>query len=64
MIEEKPIGGGKSVDLVAVNDMEKIAIEVETGKSDAFYNLTKDLGEALDKVIVVELKKKEDGIRG
>lgn len=56
--EEKPIGGGKTVDLVAESDEERIAIEVETGKSDAFYNLTKDLKEEFDKVIVVNLKRK------
>ena len=57
--EEKKIGGGKAVDLVAVNDKERIAIEVETGKSDAFYNLTKDLKGGFDRVIVVEVKKRE-----
>jgi len=57
--EEKPIGGGKSVDLVAENDKERIAIEIETGKSDAFYNLTKDLKEGFDKVVVVNLKRKK-----
>jgi len=58
VIEEKPIGGGKSVDLVAENDKEKIAIEIETGKSDAFHNLAKDLEKGFDKVIVVNLKRK------
>jgi len=57
--EEKPIGGGKSVDLVAENDKERIAVEIETGKSDAFYNLTKDLKEGFDKVVVVNLKRKK-----
>ena len=47
------------MDLVAENDKERIAIEIETGKSDAFYNLTKDLGEGFDKVIVVNLKTKK-----
>lgn len=56
--EEKPIGGGKSVDLVAENDKERIAIEIETGKSDAFYNLTKDLGGGFDKVVVAKVKRK------
>jgi len=58
VIEEKPIGGGKSVDLVAENDKEKIAIEIETGKSNAFHNLAKDLEKGFDKVIVVNLKRK------
>lgn len=59
MVEEKAIGGGRAVDLVAENEKERIAVEVETGKSDAFYNLTKNLGEGFDKVIVVNLKKKK-----
>jgi hypothetical protein len=33
--EEVPIGGGKAVDLVATKDGKRVAIEVETGKSDA-----------------------------
>jgi len=33
--EEKPIGAGKTVDLVASKSRRKIAIEIETGKSDA-----------------------------
>jgi hypothetical protein len=58
--EEKPIGGGKTVDLVAAKGKEKIAVEIETGKSDAFHNLAKDLESEFDKVIVVELKKKKE----
>jgi hypothetical protein len=58
--EEKKIGGGKAVDLVAVNEKERIAIEVETGKSDAFYNLTKDLQGGFDRVIVAEVKKRKE----
>jgi hypothetical protein len=52
----------QAVDLVAANDKERIAIEVETGKSDAFYNLTKDLQGGFDRVIVAEVKRrrKED----
>jgi hypothetical protein len=46
--------------LVAVNKKEKIAIEIETGKSDAFQDLAKDLEKDFDKVIVVNLKKREE----
>ncbi len=60
VIEEKPIGGGESVDLVAENDRERIAVGIETGKSDAFHNLAKDLEKGFDKVIVVNLKKKRE----
>jgi hypothetical protein len=43
VIEEYSIGEGKAVDLVAMRDGKKIAIEIETGKSDAIYNIQKDL---------------------
>jgi DNA-binding MarR family transcriptional regulator len=56
--EEVPLGGGKSVDLVAENDKEKIGIEIETGKSDGFYNLVKDMKGGFDRVIIAEIKKK------
>lgn len=46
------------MDLVAENDSEKIAIEIETGKSDALYNLTKDLSHAFDEIIIAKLKGK------
>ena len=59
VVEEKAIGKGKTVDLVAENENEKIAVEIETGKSDAFHNLTKNLGSGFDKIIVVNLKKKQ-----
>ena len=53
---------GKTVDLVAMKDGKKLAIEVETGKSDAVYNIKKDLEAVFDKVICVgtdwEVKKK------
>lgn len=43
VITEYPIGGGKTVDVVAMNEAEKTAIEVETGRSDAIYNVKKCL---------------------
>lgn len=39
--EEVPIGGGQAVDLVASKDGQRIAIEVETGKSDEGSNREK-----------------------
>jgi len=39
--EEVPIGGGRTVDLVATKDGERTAIEIETGKSDAEANRRK-----------------------
>ena len=55
--EEVPIGGGKSVDLVAEKDGKRIAIEIETGKSDAEGNLKKDSEAGFDEVVVVETRK-------
>ena len=37
---------------------KKIAIEIETGKSDAIYNIRKDLEEGIDRVICVFLTEK------
>ena len=39
--EEVSIGDGKAVDLVATKDSKRIAIEVETGKSDVDENVRK-----------------------
>ena len=51
VIEEAPIGGGKTVDVVAENGKERIAIEIETGKADALANVRKCLDEGFDRVI-------------
>ncbi|MGB7295228.1 MAG: DUF87 domain-containing protein [Candidatus Aminicenantales bacterium] len=55
---EYKIGDGKSVDVVAERDGRKIAIEVETGKSDSFYNIKKDLGVGFEEVICACLNTK------
>jgi len=52
---EYKIGDGKSVDLVAEKDGKKIAIEIETGKSDSIYNIRKDLEAGFDEVLIVAL---------
>jgi hypothetical protein len=49
--EEVPMEGG-SGDLVAKNENETIAIEIETGKSDAVRNIRKDLKAGFEKVVV------------
>jgi hypothetical protein len=51
--EEVPIGGGKAVDLVAGRDGERIAFEIETGKSDAGANVGKCLDAGWDKVVII-----------
>jgi hypothetical protein len=50
---EYKIGEGKSVDLVAEKEGKRIAIEIETGKSDYIYNIKKDLGSDFYKVICI-----------
>jgi len=52
---EYKIGDGKSVDLAAEKDGKRIAIEIETGKSDSLYNIRKDLEAGLDEVVVFAL---------
>lgn len=48
---EKPLGEGKAADLSATKDGERVAIEIETGKSDAIYNIQKCIEAGFDKVI-------------
>jgi hypothetical protein len=50
---EKGLGLGKSVDLEARREDRKIAVEVETGKSDAISNIRKDLNAGYDRILVV-----------
>jgi len=58
VIEEFPIGGGQAVDLVAINDRERIAIEIETGKSDAVHNIQRALKAGFFKIICAALDNK------
>ncbi|MFQ6084419.1 MAG: hypothetical protein ACE5KE_06455 [Methanosarcinales archaeon] len=55
---EYKLGEGKSVDIVADKDRKRIAIEIETGKSDTIYNIRKDLDCGFDKVISIAIKNK------
>lgn len=41
--EEFPIGGGETVDLAIIGKRKKVAVEIETGKSDAIGNIRKCL---------------------
>jgi len=50
---EVPLGDGRAVDLVATKDDERVAIEVETGKSDAAGNVRKCREAGFDRVVVV-----------
>jgi len=51
--EEFPIGGGRTIDIVAERNGRKIAFEIETGKSDAAGNVRKCLEAGMDRVIIV-----------
>lgn len=51
--EEYPIGNGKSVDVVAIKNGKKIAIEIETGKSDLIHNAIKDVKLGFDHIYLV-----------
>lgn len=55
---EKPIGEGKTVDVVATKIHKKIAIEVETGRSDILSNINKCLQAKFDKIIVVAINER------
>lgn len=52
-ILEYPLGDGKTVDVVAEKEGERIAIEVETGKSDMVMNIEKCAKADFGKIIVV-----------
>ena len=63
VIEEYPLGKGKAVDLLAAKDEQRIAIEIETGKSDAIYNIRKNLEAGFDRVLsLVPNRKLKDKI--
>ena len=55
---EYKLPGGRAVDAVAEKDGKRIAIEVETGKSDSVYNIKKDLEAGFDEVVVVPIDAK------
>jgi len=56
--EEVPIGGGKTIDIVAARDGKQIAFEIETGKSDTLANVQKCLDIGIDEVFVVATSKR------
>ena len=57
VLGEVDIGGGKAVDLVAMKGNEKVAIEVETGKSDVVGNVRKCLEADFSKVVLVAISR-------
>lgn len=55
---EYKIDEGKTVDVVAEKDGKKIAVKIETGKSDVIYNIKKDLEAGFEKVFCICLTEK------
>ncbi|GEM_PF-250902 len=55
---EKTIGGGAAVDIVAGKEGEELAVEVETGKSEAGHNVKRALAAGFGQVIVLATDKK------
>jgi len=55
--QEVSIPGG-FVDLVATRGMERVAVEVETGRSDALGNVAKLAGKGYDRVLVVAVEER------
>ncbi len=56
MEKEVHIRDGKAVDLVARKGHKRIAVEVETGKSDAQENVRKCKEAGFDEVVVAQTK--------
>jgi hypothetical protein len=56
--DEYSIGNGKAIDIVAEKEKKRIAVEIETGKSDVIGNVEKCLGAGFEKVVVVAVDKK------
>ncbi len=57
---EKPIGEGKTVDVVATKNNKHVAIEIETGRSDILININKCLQYSFDKIILVAVNEQAE----
>jgi hypothetical protein len=57
--KEHQTPNGKFVDIVAKRDSQELAVEIETGKSNALDNIRKDIQSEFDSVIVVTTSEKE-----
>lgn len=55
---EYPVGGGKTVDLLAERDTKKVFVEIETGKSDIAANAAK-LRDVLGRIVFVFTNEQE-----
>lgn len=54
---EHKMENGKSIDVLVEKNNRKIAFEIETGKSDAIYNIIKDMEADIDLVVSVGINK-------
>ena len=55
---ESPIGEGKTIDIVASKDGQRLAIEIETGKSDVFENVLKNINHECSKIVMIAMNDK------
>ena len=53
VIKEKAVNGGKTVDICVLNEGKRVAVEIETGRSDALWNIQKDIEAGFDEVVSV-----------
>lgn len=61
--EEYPIGNGETVDLAIITKSKKIAVEIETGKSDAIHNIRKCLDAGFEVVSLAVNEKVLESIK-
>jgi hypothetical protein len=55
VIEEYPIGGGKTVDLACLKNSHKLAMEIETSSSYELYNVKKCLKAGFDEIRTIRV---------
>ena len=53
MDAEVSVGKGRTIDLVATRDHERLAFEIEIGKSDAAVNVQKCLEAKIEKIFII-----------
>ena len=57
-VKEKPIGKGRTVDLVLMKNGKRYAVELETGKSEPVFNIEKCLKAGFDRILCVCLNER------
>lgn len=51
--EESPVGGGKAIDIVATQNGKRMALEIETGKSDVNANVEKAISADIKTIYII-----------